>query len=113
MTEQSAYTGYYCELWKHIYVDGELQESVMVNSSQYEKVRGKIRVGTKKKKDKDDKDKDKNKDDDKNKDPSTSDNPEPEDPVTDPSSTDTPEGMHISLLMDRQMTRYRSRWILR
>lgn len=120
MTEQTAYTGYYCELWKHIYIDGELQESVMVNSSQYEKVRGKIRVGTKKKKDKKDKDDDDDDGDDdgdSKKEPSTTETPTTEAPVTDPSNTENPEGRHISLLMgrqmERQMTRYRSRWLLR
>ena len=49
--EQEAHTGYYAELWKHIYIDGVLQESVRVNQSQYQKTRAKIRVGTKKKKD--------------------------------------------------------------
>lgn len=59
--EQEAHTGYYTELWKHIYVDGELKESVRVNQSQYQAQPAKIRVGTKKVKDKDkDKDKDKN-----------------------------------------------------
>jgi vancomycin resistance protein YoaR len=32
---QNAHTGYTAELWKNIYVDGELQESVQVNSSTY------------------------------------------------------------------------------
>lgn len=50
VVEQEAHTGYYAELWKHIYIDGVLQESVRVNQSQYQKTRAKIRVGTKKKK---------------------------------------------------------------
>jgi vancomycin resistance protein YoaR len=32
---QSAHTGYTAELWKNIYVDGVLQETVQVNSSTY------------------------------------------------------------------------------
>ena len=48
VTEQSAHTGYYAELWKYIYVDGELTDSVKVNSSQYTATAAKIRVGTKK-----------------------------------------------------------------
>lgn len=107
-TEQTAYTGYYCELWKHIYIDGELQESVLVNSSQYEKVRGKIRVGTKKKKDKDDKKKDKDDDDD---DDDTGEEPAdtPEEPSTEPTDTDTPVGLRIGLFIGRQSYAV-SRW---
>ena len=48
VTEQEAHTGYYAELWKHIYIDGVLTDSVRVNQSQYETTRAKIRVGTKK-----------------------------------------------------------------
>lgn len=51
-TEQEAHTGYYTELWKNIYVDGVLQDSVRVNQSQYQAQKAKIRVGTKKPKDK-------------------------------------------------------------
>lgn len=58
VTEQAAHTGYYAELWKNIYVDGVLQESVRVNQSQYQATKAKIRVGTKKKKDKKNKDED-------------------------------------------------------
>ncbi len=32
---QKAHTGYSAELWKHVYVDGELTESVLINTSQY------------------------------------------------------------------------------
>lgn len=49
VTEQEAHTGYYAELWKHIYIDGVLTDSVRVNQSQYQTTRAKIRVGTKKK----------------------------------------------------------------
>lgn len=49
VTEQEAHTGYYAELWKNIYIDGVLQESVRVNQSSYTATRAKIRVGTKKK----------------------------------------------------------------
>lgn len=45
--DQEAHTGYYTELWKHIYVDGKLEDSVRVNRSQYQAHPAKIRVGTK------------------------------------------------------------------
>lgn len=67
-TERSAYTGYYVELWKHVYVDGVEVECVLVDygRSKYNAQAAKIRVGTKKVEDKDkDKDKDKGKDKDK------------------------------------------------
>lgn len=64
ITEQEAHTGYYAELWKNIYIDGVLQESVRVNQSLYQATRAKIRVGTKKKEEKKDKDKKKDKTDD-------------------------------------------------
>ena len=35
---QSPHTGYEAELWKNIYIDGELQESVQINSSTYSAV---------------------------------------------------------------------------
>lgn len=85
VTEQSAHTGYYAELWKHIYIDGELTDSVKVNGSQYRATAAKIRVGTKKVEKKDDKKKDDDSDK-KKKDPEES--QEPEEP-TEP-STDTP-----------------------
>lgn len=63
VTEQDAHTGYYVELWKHVYIDGELTDSYKVSygASQYTAQSAKIRVGTrkqkedKKKKDKSDK----------------------------------------------------------
>lgn len=60
VVEQEAHTGYYAELWKNIYVDGVLTDSVRVNTSKYTAQAAKVRVGTKKV---DTKDKDKNKDD--------------------------------------------------
>lgn len=88
VTEQSAHTGYYAELWKHIYIDGELTDSVKVNGSQYRATAAKIRVGTKKVKKKDDK----KKDDDSKKEPeqpATSE--EPTEPTEPPAETpDTP-----------------------
>lgn len=48
VTEQSAHTGYYAELWKNIYIDGVLTDSVRVNQSQYRAQAAVIRVGTKK-----------------------------------------------------------------
>lgn len=49
VTESSGHTGYYAELWKHVYYDGveAEDEMVRVNQSQYNPQRGKIRVGTK------------------------------------------------------------------
>lgn len=38
--------GYYVEVWKHIYVDGELTDSVKVSGSQYNAVPRKTRIGT-------------------------------------------------------------------
>ena len=35
---QSPHTGYTAELWKNIYVDGQLTDSVQVNSSTYQAV---------------------------------------------------------------------------
>lgn len=66
-TEQTAYTGYYVEVWKHVYVDGVEVECYKIDfgSSQYKSQKAKIRVGTKKV---EEKDKDKNKDKDKGKD---------------------------------------------
>lgn len=46
VTDQQAHTGYYAELWKYIYIDGELVDSVRVNQSQYSASPAKIRVGT-------------------------------------------------------------------
>lgn len=46
ITDQVAHTGYYAELWKNIYVDGELAESVKVNGSEYQAKPAQIRVGT-------------------------------------------------------------------
>lgn len=68
--EQEAHTGYYTELWKNIYIDGVLEDSVRVNQSQYQAKKAKILIGTKEP-EKKDKDKNKNKDKDK-KDDSTS-----------------------------------------
>lgn len=50
-TEQSPHTGYYVELWKHVYIDGVETEKYLVDfgKSTYQSQRGKIRVGTKKK----------------------------------------------------------------
>lgn len=50
--ENSGHTGYYAELWKNIYIDGVLTDSVRVNQSKYSAQRGKIRIGTKKKEEK-------------------------------------------------------------
>lgn len=41
-----AHTGYYVEVWKHIYEDGTLVDSVKVNGSQYSAVAKTTRIGT-------------------------------------------------------------------
>ncbi|MCM1158193.1 MAG: VanW family protein [Bacteroidales bacterium] len=46
VTDQSAHTGYYAELWKNIYIDGVLTDTVRVNQSQYRASAAKIRIGT-------------------------------------------------------------------
>lgn len=48
VVEESPHTGYYVELWKHVYKDGELVDSYLVpwGKSQYSKTNGKVRVGT-------------------------------------------------------------------
>ena len=66
--DQFAHTGYYAELWKYIYVNGELQESYRVCASSYVAQAAKVRVGTKKKDEDEDEEKDKDKKKDKNKD---------------------------------------------
>ena len=77
-TEQvvsEAVTGYTAELWKHIYIDGVLSESVLVNSSKYDASPAKIAINT----DKADKKKKKKKDKEEDKDePEDSEEPEKE-----------------------------------
>lgn len=79
-TTQAAHIGYKAELWKYVYVDGKLVDSIKVNTSSYMASPARVTVGPEKddeddkdKKDKDkDKDgKDKNKDKDKDKDKDT------------------------------------------
>lgn len=72
-TTQAAHTGYKAELWKYVYVDGKLVESIKVNTSSYMASPARVTVGPEKDdkdkdkdKDKDNKDKDKDKDKDKN-----------------------------------------------
>lgn len=93
VTEQYAHTGYYAELWKNIYIDDVLQESVRVNQSLYQATKAKIRVGTKKKEEKDEKDKKKKKKTDDEDDGSdvTDDTPT-EAPVTEAPAAEAPVG---------------------
>ena len=42
---QKAHTGYVAELWKHVYVDGELTDSIKVNTSQYMSTPEHVTVG--------------------------------------------------------------------
>lgn len=46
-TEQEGHMGYDTELYKKIYIDGELQETVRVNTSHYMAQKAKVRIGTK------------------------------------------------------------------
>lgn len=85
--EQEAHTGYYVELWKNIYIDGVLTDSVKVDGSQYKAQAAKIRVGTKKVKDKKE-DKDKKKDSDT--DNTTTEAPSTETPTTEAPTTEAP-----------------------
>lgn len=41
-----AHTGYYVEVWKNIYQDGELVDSVKINGSEYQAVPKTTRIGT-------------------------------------------------------------------
>lgn len=41
-----AHTGYYVEVWKHIYQDGVLTDSVKINGSEYQAVPKTTRIGT-------------------------------------------------------------------
>lgn len=47
VTERTSHTGYYAELWKEIYQDGELVDEIRINQSQYNSQPARIRVGTK------------------------------------------------------------------
>lgn len=47
VTDRTAHKGYYAELWKEIYQDGELIDEVRVNQSEYSAQAARIRVGTK------------------------------------------------------------------
>lgn len=95
ITEQEAHTGYYAELWKNIYIDGVLTDSVRVNASNYTAQAAKIRVGTKKVEKKDDKKKDKeSKTTEKTDDSGNQDTPAdpPADTTEPPVSTEAPAG---------------------
>lgn len=92
VVEQEAHTGYYVELWKNIYIDGVLTDSVKIDGSQYKAQRAKIRVGTKKVKDKK---KDKDTDGDKKdttSEPTTTEEPATEAPTTEAPTTEAPAG---------------------
>lgn len=97
ITEQYAHTGYYAELWKNIYIDGVLQDSVRVNQSLYQATKAKIRVGTKKKEESDKKDKDKNKDKNKDKtgDSTTAEPATTEAPATEAPAVEDPVGTPV------------------
>ncbi len=81
-TERNAYTGYYVELWKHVYVDGVETESYIVphGKSKYNAQKAKIRVGTKKKK----------KDKDEDEDAETSEETSTESTTSAPAASETP-----------------------
>ncbi|MBQ8914029.1 MAG: VanW family protein [Lachnospiraceae bacterium] len=42
---QKAHTGYVAELWKHVYVDGQLTDSIKINTSQYMSTPEHVTVG--------------------------------------------------------------------
>ena len=91
-TETSAHTGYYVEVYKHVYVDGVETETTLIpyGRSKYNAAKATIRVGTKKVDDKDkDKDKDKNKDEDEGGGENTENNTT-EAPVTEAPVTEAP-----------------------
>lgn len=99
-TVRAAHTGYYVELWKHVYVDGEETEKYIVDygRSSYQAQRAKIKIGTKKVK-KDDKKESKEDNDTQKSDTSldsstsTTEAPTTEAPVTEtPTATETPVG---------------------
>lgn len=95
VVEQEAHTGYYVELWKNIYIDGVLTDSVKVNGSSYTAQAAKIRVGTKKVEKKSDKKKDtSSKTTEKSDDSGNSDTPAdpPADTTEAPASTEAPTG---------------------
>lgn len=90
VVEQEEHIGYYVELWKNIYIDGVLTDSVKIDGSQYKAQRAKIRIGTKKVKDKK-KDKDKDGDEeDPSSEPSTTEEPATEAPTTEAPATEAP-----------------------
>lgn len=98
VTEQYAHTGYYAELWKNIYIDDVLQESVRVNQSLYQATKAKIRVGTKPKEEDEDEDggkgkkKKKKTDDDESGDSDATDDTTTEAPVTEAPAAEEPVG---------------------
>lgn len=77
---QAAHTGYKAELWKYVYVDGKLTESIKVNTSSYMASPARVTVGPEK--DKDDKDKDDKDKDDKDKDDKDKDDKKKDDKTT-------------------------------
>ncbi len=84
VVEQEAHTGYYAELWKNIYEDGVLVDSVRVNTSKYTAQPAKIRVGTKKVEKKEDKEK-------KEKKKKENENPDQEETKQEEATTEAPE----------------------
>ncbi|MBO4864884.1 MAG: VanW family protein [Eubacterium sp.] len=61
MVVAQAVTGYTGELWKHVYIDGVLTESILINSSKYQNSPAKIAVNTDEEEEDEDKDKEKKK----------------------------------------------------
>ena len=92
VTEQYEHTGYYAELWKNIYIDGVLQESVRVNQSLYQATKAKIRVGTKKKEEDEKDKKKKKKTDDEDDSSNVTDDTPTEAPATEAPATEEPVG---------------------
>lgn len=96
-TVRAAHTGYYVELWKHVYVDGEETEKYIVDCgrSSYQAQRAKVKIGTRKVKKADKDDSDSKKDDSNSSNNSnttaTTEAPTTEAPTTE-APTDTPVG---------------------
>lgn len=104
VTETAAHTGYYVEVYKHVYVDGAETECNLIphGRSKYNATKATIRVGTKKKDgdDEDDEDeededsgsKKKKKSEDTDTEAPTTEAPATEAPATDAPAEPTPEG---------------------
>ncbi len=100
VTERAAHTGYYVELWKHVYVDGEETEKYIVDCgrSNYQSQKALIKIGTKKVKKKEKEESDEESDEDtedtssSSEEATTTEAPATEAPATEAPVTDAPVG---------------------